>query len=44
MTIDEVGAAIDLKDPAVIEAAENGRVALSFELIQPFSCAHPSLV
>ena len=33
MTIDEVGAAIDLKDPAVIEAAENGRVALSFELI-----------
>jgi transcriptional regulator with XRE-family HTH domain len=33
MTIDEVGAAIDLKDPAVIEAAENGRVALSFEVI-----------
>jgi len=33
MTIAEVGAAIDLKDPAVIEAAENGRVALSFELI-----------
>ena len=33
LTIDEVGAAIDLKDPAVIEAAENGRVALSFELI-----------
>jgi transcriptional regulator with XRE-family HTH domain len=33
MTIDEVGSAIDLKDPAVIEAAENGRVALSFELI-----------
>lgn len=33
MTIDEVGRAIDLKDPAVIEAAENGRVALSFELI-----------
>lgn len=33
MTIDELGAAIDLKDPAVIEAAENGRVALSFELI-----------
>jgi len=33
MTIDEVGSAINLKDPAVIEAAENGRVALSFELI-----------
>jgi transcriptional regulator with XRE-family HTH domain len=33
LTIDQVGAAIDLKDPAVIEAAESGRVALSFELI-----------
>jgi len=33
MTIEEVGAAIDLKDPAVIEAAEKGRAALSFELI-----------
>ena len=33
MTIDEVGSAIDLKDPAVIEAAEAGRVALSLELI-----------
>ena len=33
LTIDQGGAAIDLKDAAVIEAAENGRVALSFELI-----------
>ncbi len=33
MTIDEVGAAIDLNDPALIEAMESGRVALSFELI-----------
>ena len=33
LTIDELGAAIDLKDPAVIEAAESGRIALSFELI-----------
>ncbi|MBE2259068.1 MAG: helix-turn-helix transcriptional regulator [Candidatus Accumulibacter sp.] len=33
LTIAEVGAAIDLKDPSLIEALENGRVALSFELI-----------
>lgn len=33
LTITEVGAAIDLKDPSLIEALENGRMALSFELI-----------
>jgi transcriptional regulator with XRE-family HTH domain len=33
LTIAEVGAAIDLKDPSLIEAIENGRMALSFELI-----------
>ncbi|MEF8735130.1 MAG: helix-turn-helix transcriptional regulator [Candidatus Accumulibacter necessarius] len=33
LTIAEVGAAIDLKDPSLIEAIENGRIALSFELI-----------
>jgi transcriptional regulator with XRE-family HTH domain len=33
LTIAEVGAAIDLKDPSLIEALENGRIALSFELI-----------
>jgi transcriptional regulator with XRE-family HTH domain len=33
LTIAEVGAAIDLKDPSLIEAIENGRLALSFELI-----------
>jgi transcriptional regulator with XRE-family HTH domain len=33
LTIAEVGAAIDLKDPSLIEALENGRMALSFELI-----------
>ncbi len=32
MTIAEVSAAIDLNDPALIEALENGRMALSFEL------------
>ena len=33
LTIAEVGQAIDLKDPSLIEAIENGRLALSFELI-----------
>lgn len=33
LTIAEVGAAIDLKDPSLIESIENGRIALSFELI-----------
>jgi transcriptional regulator with XRE-family HTH domain len=33
LTIAEVGQAIDLKDPTLIEAIENGRLALSFELI-----------
>lgn len=33
LTIAEVSAAIDLKDPSLIEALENGRIALSFELI-----------
>jgi transcriptional regulator with XRE-family HTH domain len=33
LTIAEVGAAINLKDPSLIEALENGRMALSFELI-----------
>lgn len=33
LTIDEVGNAINLKDPAVIEALEEGVIALPFELI-----------
>ena len=33
MTIAEVGAALDLKDPSLLEAIETGRLALSFELI-----------
>ena len=33
MTIAEVGAAIRLDDPSLIEALENGRMALSFEVI-----------
>lgn len=33
LTIAEVSAAINLKDPSLIEALENGRLALSFELI-----------
>ncbi|HLA35993.1 MAG TPA: helix-turn-helix transcriptional regulator [Rhodocyclaceae bacterium] len=33
LTVAEVGAAIDLDDPAVIEALESGRIALPFELI-----------
>ena len=33
LTITELGAAIDLEDPSLVEALENGRIALSFELI-----------
>lgn len=33
LTIAEVGAAINLKDPSLIEAWENGRIAIPFELI-----------
>lgn len=33
MTVAEVGAALDLKDPSLLEAIETGRLALSFELI-----------
>jgi transcriptional regulator with XRE-family HTH domain len=33
LTIGEVGAALDLKDPSLLEAIEAGRLALSFELI-----------
>ena len=33
MSIDEVGRAIDLKDPALLELVENGKVALPFEII-----------
>jgi transcriptional regulator with XRE-family HTH domain len=33
LTITEVGAAINLKDPSLIEAWENGRIAVPFELI-----------
>lgn len=33
LTITEVGAAINLKDPSLIEAWENGRMAVPFELI-----------
>ena len=33
LTIDEVGAAINLKDPSLIEAWERGRIGLPFELI-----------
>ncbi len=33
LTIAEVGAALDLKDPSLLEAIETGRLALSFELI-----------
>jgi transcriptional regulator with XRE-family HTH domain len=32
-TIDEVGAAINLRDPALLETLENGKAALPFELI-----------
>jgi transcriptional regulator with XRE-family HTH domain len=33
LTIAEVGTAINLKDPSLIEAWENGRIAVPFELI-----------
>jgi hypothetical protein len=33
MSINEVGNAIDLKDPALLELVENGKVALPFEII-----------
>ena len=33
MSIDQVGNAIDLKDPALLELVENGKVALPFEII-----------
>lgn len=33
LTITEVGTAINLKDPSLIEAWENGRIAVPFELI-----------
>ncbi|MDP2821344.1 MAG: helix-turn-helix transcriptional regulator [Sulfuritalea sp.] len=33
LTIAEVGAAINLKDPSLIEAWENGRIAVPFELV-----------
>jgi len=33
LSIDEVGRAIDLRDPALLELVENGKVALPFEII-----------
>ena len=33
MSVNEVGAAIDLKDPVLLELVENGKVALPFEII-----------
>ena len=33
LTVAEVSAALDLEDPSLIDALENGRIALSFELI-----------
>ncbi len=33
LTVTEVGAAINLKDPSLIEAWENGRIAVPFEII-----------
>jgi transcriptional regulator with XRE-family HTH domain len=33
LSVDEVGRAIDLKDPALLELVENGKVALPFEVI-----------
>jgi transcriptional regulator with XRE-family HTH domain len=33
LTITEVGAAINLKDPSLIEAWENGRIAVPFEIV-----------
>ena len=33
LTVDEVGRALDLRDPALLDALEQGKLALSFELI-----------
>jgi transcriptional regulator with XRE-family HTH domain len=33
MSVSEVGRAIDLKDPALLELVENGKIALPFEII-----------
>ena len=33
MSVKEVGRAIDLKDPALLELVENGKIALPFEII-----------
>src|SRR5262249_59748916 len=33
MSVREVGNAIDLKDPALLELVENGKIALPFEII-----------
>ena len=33
LSLDEVGKAIDLKDPALLDLVENGKVALPFEII-----------
>ena len=33
MSIGELGRAIDLKDPALLELVENGKIALPFEII-----------
>jgi transcriptional regulator with XRE-family HTH domain len=33
LSLDEVGKAIDLKDPTLLELVENGKVALPFEII-----------
>lgn len=33
MTVDELGKAINLKDPALLDMVENGKVALPFEII-----------
>jgi transcriptional regulator with XRE-family HTH domain len=33
LSVDEVGKAIDLKDPTLLELVENGKVALPFEII-----------
>ncbi len=33
LSVDQVGHAIDLKDPALLELVENGKIALPFEII-----------
>lgn len=33
LTVQELGAAVDLKDPSLLELVENGKVALPFEII-----------